>query len=180
MTARQRDGAELRVRLQEVVRLQNKDRTGQVAAALDAIPAGKMTTGAKGRARELRNTLFTFGGLALTKDIVARFLCAPEVRLLLPEEFQKKQQRAKDAEVERRLLEAAKLFFRDLMKVKGKTGVAYSSAYRHRAPPPPAATTAVTTYHSPLVDSHCQARALAVRRTITRSGRLRQRSCRAI
>jgi len=44
------------------------------------------------------------------------------VRLLLPEEFQKKKQRTKDAEVERRLLEAAKCFFRDLMKVKGETG----------------------------------------------------------
>ena len=59
---------------------------------------------------------------ALTKDIVARFLRSPEVRLLLPEEFQKKKQRAKDAEVEKRLLEAAKSFFCDLMKVKGKTG----------------------------------------------------------
>ena len=122
LTARQRDGAELRMRLQEVIRLQSKDRTGQAADALDAIPAGKITTGAKGRAREMRGTLFTFGGLALTTDIVARFLRAPEVRLLLPEEFQKKQQRAKDAEVEKRLLEAAKAFFRDLMKVKGKTG----------------------------------------------------------
>ena len=83
---------------------------------------GKMTTGAKGRARELVGTTFTFGGLALTKDIVARFLRSPEVRLLLPEEFQKKKQRAKDAEVEKRLLEAAKSFFCDLMKVKGKTG----------------------------------------------------------
>eukprot|EP00966_Prymnesium_polylepis_P208463 4829668-Prymnesium_polylepis.1 len=102
--------------------IRDRDRTSQAAAVLDAIPAGKMTTGAKGRARELRGTLFSFGGLALTKDIVARFLRAPEVRLLLPEEFQKQQKRAKDAEVEKRLLEAAKRFFHDLMKVKGKTG----------------------------------------------------------
>eukprot|EP00966_Prymnesium_polylepis_P228026 5276492-Prymnesium_polylepis.1 len=74
LTARQRAGAELRVRLQEVVRLRNKNKTNEAAAALDAIPAGDMTTGAPGRAKELRNTTFTFGGLALTRDIVARFL----------------------------------------------------------------------------------------------------------
>jgi uncharacterized FlaG/YvyC family protein len=122
LTARQRVGAELRMKLQEVVRLRSQKKVNEAAAALDAIPDGKMTTGAKGRARELVGTTFTFGGLALTKDIVARFLRSPEVRLLLPEEFQKKKQRAKDAEVEKRLLEAAKSFFCDLMKVKGKTG----------------------------------------------------------
>jgi hypothetical protein len=104
------------------VRLRSQNKTKEADAAFDAIPPGKMTTGAKGRALELRGTAFTFGGLALTRDIIARFLRAPEVRLLLPEEFQKKQQRAKDSEVEKRLLEAAKGFFRDLMKVKGKTG----------------------------------------------------------
>ena len=129
LTERQRAGAELRGQLQEVVRLRNKNKTNEAAAALDAIPAGKMTTGAPGRSRELRDTTFTFGGLALTRDIVARFLRAPEVRLLLPEEFQKKQQRTNDAEVERRLLDAAKAFFRDLMKVKGKTGAAATQTY---------------------------------------------------
>ena len=146
LTARHREGAELRDRLKKVISMQSIDRTREAAAALDAIPAGKMTTGAKGRARELRGTLFTFGGLALTKDIVARFLRAPEVRMLLPEEFQKTQQRAKDAEVEKRLLEAAKAYFRDLMKVKGKTGRCCSAAHLL---PAATATTTATAYTLP-------------------------------
>lgn len=116
-TARQRIGAELRIRLQEVVRLQSKNKTQEAAAAMAAIPEGEMNTGARGRSKELRDATFSFGGLALTKDIVARFLRSPEVRLLLPEEFQQKKVRAKDLEVERRLLGAAKSFFSDLMKV---------------------------------------------------------------
>lgn len=119
LTARQRIGAELRIRLQEVVRLQSKNKTKEAAAAMAAIPKGEMNTGARVRSKELRDATFSFGGLASTKDIVARFLQSPEqVRLLLPEEFQQKNVRAKDAEVERRLLGAAKSFFSDLMKVR--------------------------------------------------------------
>ena len=169
-------GAELREKLQEVVGLLSKKKTKEAAAALDAIPPGKMTTGAKGRARELRDTTFTFGGLALTKDIVARFLRAPEVRLLLPEEFQQKQQRAKDAEVEKRLLEAAKSFFRDLMKVKGKTGrsalMIHISLFR-------TLTNSVAHSLTPF-PTHYQVRACAARRTTTHSGLRQLHSCRAI
>lgn len=123
LTERKRTGADLRLRLKEVVSLRAKHKTNEAATLMEAIPDGKMTTGARGRTKELCDLVFTFGGLALTKDIVARFLRTPEVRLLLPEELQQKRLRAKDALVEARLLEAAKQFFRNLMKVKGKTGI---------------------------------------------------------
>ena len=84
-------GRELRAELQKVAKLYSHDKTGQAKEAFQAIPDCK-TTGPRavlGRADELRELLFTFGGLKTTRAVLDKFLCLPEVSWLLDDSFLK-------------------------------------------------------------------------------------------
>lgn len=61
----------------------------------------------KKRAQQLRSELFTFGGLELTRSILAEFLKLCEVRLLLPETTRQAQKEMADSMTTRELLKAA-------------------------------------------------------------------------
>ena len=105
-------GRELRGALQKVAKLYSHDKTRQAKEAFRAIPEGK-TMGARailGRADELRELLFTFGGLNTTRAVLEKFLSLSEVKRLLDEDFFKSRQELADAQTATAMLVAAKEF----------------------------------------------------------------------
>ena len=123
-TARMRKGRELRELLQQVVKLRSahkmkeSDLLLEAAAAADDSSVGEALV--KKRAQQLRGELFTFGGLELTRAILAQFLSLPEVKLLLPEATRQAQQEAADSKTAIALLEAASKFLHEVLKSKGR------------------------------------------------------------
>ena len=119
-------GRELYAMLKEVGSLQHDHkmkRAAEVLASLHPPPAptdlqveAREDALARRRAIELRDFTFSFGGLSLTRQVLARLLEMREVKLLLPEQLQERQSRAKDEETAQLLLRAAKTFFCELMK----------------------------------------------------------------
>ena len=106
-------GRELRGALQKVGKLYAHDKTRQAKEAFRAIPEGKMM-GARavlGRADELRELLFTFGGLSTTRAVLEKFLGLTEVKRLLDVDFLKSRQELADAQTATAMLVAAKEFF---------------------------------------------------------------------
>ena len=69
--------------------------------------------------RELRDEAFSYGGLSLTREVMRRFVESPEVRPLLPDALQERQQRADDAEVRDLMLNTAKHFIANVYKING-------------------------------------------------------------
>jgi hypothetical protein len=105
-------GHELRAELQRIAKLYAHDKTRQAKMAFEAIPEGK-TMGARsvlGRADELRELLFTFGGLNTTRAVLKKILSLPEVKRLLDEGFLKSRQELADAQTATAMLVAAKEF----------------------------------------------------------------------
>jgi len=95
-----------------VAKLYSHDKTRQAKEAFRAIPEGK-TMGARailGRADELRELLFTFGGLNTTRAVLEKFLSLSEVKRLLDEDFLKSRQELADAQTATAMLVAAKEF----------------------------------------------------------------------
>lgn len=119
-----RKGRELRELLQQVVKLRSahkmteSDLLLEAAAAADDSSVGEALV--KKRAQQLRGELFTFGGLELTRAILAQFLSLPEVKLLLPEATRQAQQEAADSKTAIALLEAASKFLHEVLKSKGR------------------------------------------------------------
>ena len=72
------------------------------------------------RAGELRNLLFTFGGLDLTKATLERFLGMGEVEHLLSDELLKSRQELTDMKTATAMLEAAKRFLNEMLKATGR------------------------------------------------------------
>jgi hypothetical protein len=125
LTARVATGRALRAALETANRLRRTRKPRQADALLAELAAestAHSVSAAKGRAQELRNTLFSFGDLKLTQDVVARFLEMPAVRQVLPAALQKQQQRVADSETEQLLIETAKSFFTEIFKLHGKRG----------------------------------------------------------
>lgn len=120
-TKRVQLGLEARDLLKEVMKLRGRHKVIDAKLLLDSglaesrLAQSTSTATVKKRAQELRTTLFSFGGLSLTKGILAHFLNLPEVRLLLPDEFQKQQADATDAATARQLLSAAKTFINTIL-----------------------------------------------------------------
>ena len=132
LTARVRAGRELRQKLQEAARQYTSHAKGSTAKADQAMAELEATapTSDEGKrkiqqlgkelVRGLRDTAFSYGGYAVTKEVIARFLELPEVRLLLPAEMQKKQQAAADHETQQVLIDTAKHFIATVYKARGQ------------------------------------------------------------
>ena len=124
-TARMRKGRELREALAKVASLLSAHKQKEAKEAFAAIPGGPVPTNAtaKGRANELRATLFTFGGFNLTKAALDRFLGLKEVARLLDDNLLKKRQELADAKTATAMLHAAKRFLNEMLDASsGKTG----------------------------------------------------------
>ena len=131
LTARVRAGRELRQKLQEAARQYTSHAKGSTAKADQAMAELEATAPTsdegkrkiqqlgKERVRGLRDTAFSYGGYAVTKEVIARFLELPDVRLLLPAEMQKKQQAAADHETQQVLIDTAKHFIATVYKARG-------------------------------------------------------------
>ena len=128
LTARVQAGRALRKELQRINQLQGKGRADDAAAAMAALDASAPSTAkardaeanlAKQRVRELRGELFSYGEASLTREVLRRFLQIPEVRLLLPQELQKRQRDSAEAETRRLLLDTAKEFIATIYKIRG-------------------------------------------------------------
>ena len=132
LSARVKAGRELRQLMLQHTRLLHDNKSKQAAELLarvdgessskghlDAATAAKRREGlAQKRAGELRDVAFSFGGLELTRKIVARFMVMPEVRPLLPGHLQKR--RAADEETRDELLDTARAFLTGLLGTKGR------------------------------------------------------------
>ena len=77
---------------------------------------------AKKRVGALRDAAFSFGGLSLSRRLLARFLEMPEVRLLLPDVLREKQSAAKRSEVNELLVSTAKTFLSEILGAHCKVG----------------------------------------------------------
>jgi len=121
-TGRMRKGRELRQALSEVASLLAHDKSKQAKEALSAIEPGPVATKglAKVRAGEMRNLLFTFGGLNLTKAVLDRFLSMPEVKRLLDDSILKSRQELTDAKTSTAMLQAAKRFLNEMLASSGR------------------------------------------------------------
>ena len=118
LSPRVQAGRELYAKLQEMGRLRHdhKSKTAaEVLASLHPPPAPTDPQAearehglASKRSRELRDFVFSFGGLSLTRQILAMLLDMREIKLLLPDELQQRQRDADDGETAREVLRAAK------------------------------------------------------------------------
>ena len=105
-------GRELREALRKVAHLYGRKQITAAKEAMAAIPAGKSVgnRSAQLRAEELRNLLFTFGGLNTTKAVLQHFLDHSEVKRLMSDELLKTREEMSDAKTSTALLVAAKEF----------------------------------------------------------------------
>ena len=105
-------GRELKAALEKVSKLYANDKMRQAKEAFKAIPEGKALgkRAVLGRADELRELLFTFGGLNTTRSVLDKFISLPEVKRLLDEDFLKSRQELADAQTATAMLVAAKEF----------------------------------------------------------------------
>ena len=118
-SARARKGRELRELRQRVSKLHSKHKTKR-AEELLAEGSGGSAALTKKRAQQLRSQLLTYGGLELTRGVMAQFLTLPEVKLLLPEATRQAQQEVTDSKTARMLLEAASKFLHEVLATKGR------------------------------------------------------------
>ena len=81
------------------------------------------------RAGELRNLLFTFGGLNLTKATLERFLGMGEVEQLLSDELLKSRQELTDAKTATAMLKAATHFLNEMLAATGRRTDAERNAF---------------------------------------------------
>ena len=119
-SARVRKGQELREALGKVASLFANDKTRQAKEAYAAIDAGPAAKDALARKRsgELRDLLFTFGGLNLTKAVLDRFLGMREVKRLLDNDLLKTHQEMTDAKTATALLQASKRYINEMLDAK--------------------------------------------------------------
>lgn len=130
LTDRVKAGRELYAKLKQVGELSHDRKSkaaAEVLASLHPPPAptdlaaeARQGGVARQRVLELRDFVFSFGGLSLTRQILARLLNMREIKLLLPDELQQRQRDADDGETAREVLRAAKSFFGEIMKSKGR------------------------------------------------------------
>ena len=121
-TSRARKGRELRELLRRVSKLHSAHKTKEAEAMLAAAAAGSGGSEplTKKRAQQLRTELFTYGGLELTRGVLAQFFILPEVKLLLPEATRQAQQEVTDSKTARMLLQAASKFLHEVLHTKGR------------------------------------------------------------
>lgn len=122
LSARVQKGQELRELLRCVSKLHSKHKTKEADELLASAATNSISSEAlaKKRAQQLRNELFTFGGLELTRHVLASFLDLSEVKLLLPERVKQARMDAADAKTARLLLEAASSFLHSVLASKGR------------------------------------------------------------
>lgn len=121
-SSRIRKGRELRELLKQVSKLHSAHKVRDANALFDSALPGSDGSEAivKKRAQQLRAELFTYGGLELTRRILADFLNLCEVRLILPEHTREAIQVAKDAKTAFELLGAAGNFIHRVIGSKGR------------------------------------------------------------
>ena len=120
-TKRFKIGRELQEALKKVVALKAKGKTKEASTLLSAAPAGKVGASvAKERARELLKATFSFGDFDITSEAVGRFVCMPEVKLLLEKANVNidGKKAEKDLETAKLLLNAAKNMFTKILAVE--------------------------------------------------------------
>lgn len=123
-------GRLLRDQLLEVTRLRHSGKMKEAESRLaellpdecGAVAESREDALARQRVRELRDVAFSFGGLSLSRRVIARFLGMPEVKLLLPEWVQKEQRNTADAETSKLLLDTAKTFLSQLFAARCAPG----------------------------------------------------------
>jgi hypothetical protein len=113
---RVRAGRELREAIRNVAKLYGQKQATAAKAAMAAIAPGKSAADRTVRLRseEMRDLLFTFGGLNTTKDILNAFLNHGEVKRLMSDELLKSREEMSDAKTATALLEAAKRFLTEM------------------------------------------------------------------
>jgi hypothetical protein len=122
LTARARKGRQLSDLLDRVIKLRSNNQITEaerlLASAVPNSSAGSRTI--TERARELREVLFSFGGLQLTKSALARFLEMPKVKLLLPDAVKQTQMEIANTKTATLMLETAVRFLHEVLAAKGR------------------------------------------------------------
>ena len=122
-----KEGGQLREHLKQVVSLNAKNKTKEAQQKLATVPQGRAGKSVpKERARELAQLSFTFGGMDVTAEAVARFTNMPEVKLLIAKGKEKLRitgdtaKVEKDLETAKQLLATARGFFTEIMATDGR------------------------------------------------------------